>query len=88
VTDAIAALQAAARRRDAQEETLRAEQERLRLGDSTPRDVLEFERDLQDAERQVIAAGQIFRTAITAFERAQATLLETRGIDLGPLAQP
>jgi outer membrane protein TolC len=88
VTDAIAALQAAARRRDAQAETLRAEQERLRLGDSTPRDVLEFERDLQDAERQMIGAGQVFRTAITTFERAQASLLETRGIDLAAIPGP
>jgi outer membrane protein TolC len=82
VVDAIAALQAAERRRDAQEETLRAEQEKLRLGDSTPREVLEFEEDLAEAEREGIVAGQRYRTAITRFEKAQATLLEARGIQL------
>jgi outer membrane protein TolC len=82
VVDAIAALQAAERRRDAQEETLRAEQEKLRLGDSTPREVLEFEEDLAEAEREGIVAGQRYRTAITRFEKAQASLLDARGIQL------
>ncbi len=82
VTDTIAALQAAERRREAQEETLRAEQEKLRLGDSTPREVLEFEEDLAEAEREGIVAGQRYRTAITRFEKAQASLLEARGIQL------
>ncbi len=81
VRDALGALQAAARRRDAQEETLRAEQERLRLGDSTPREVLERERDLQQAERQVIFFGNRHRVAITTFEKEQSTLLEARGSD-------
>jgi outer membrane protein TolC len=82
VVDAIAALEAAERRREAQEETLRAEQEKLRLGDSTPREVLEFEEDLAEAEREGIVAGQRYRTAITRFEKAQASLLEARGIQL------
>ncbi len=82
VTDAIAALQAAERRREAQEETLRAEQEKLRLGDSTPREVLEFEEDLAEAAREGIVAGQRYKTAITRFEKAQASLLEARGIQL------
>jgi outer membrane protein TolC len=88
VRDAIGALQAAARRRDAQAETLRAEQERLRLGDSTPREVLERERDLQQAERQVIFYGNRHRVAITEFERAQASLLEARGIEPETLVAP
>jgi outer membrane protein TolC len=76
------ALEAAERRRIAQEETLRAEEERLRLGDSTPFEVLEFEEDLAEAERQEIFALQTYRNAIADLERAQGTLLETRSISL------
>ena len=76
------ALEAAERRRIAQEETLRAEEERLRLGDSTPFTVLEFEEDLAAAERQQIFALQLYRNTIAGLERAQGTLLETRGIVL------
>ena len=79
---AIDAVEAAERRRLAQEETLRAEQEKLRLGDSTPHDVLEFEEDLVDAEREKIVALQAYRVAITGVERRQGTLLETRGIEV------
>ncbi|MEE9280049.1 MAG: TolC family protein [Myxococcota bacterium] len=73
---------AAERRRVATEETLRAEQERLRLGDSTPFLVLEFEEDLAEAQSQVIASLQAYRNSITALERSQGTLLETRRISL------
>lgn len=73
---------AAERRRVATEETLRAEQERLRLGDSTPFLVLEFEADLAEAESQVIASLQAYRNAITALERSQGTLLRTRRISV------
>jgi HAE1 family hydrophobic/amphiphilic exporter-1 len=76
------ALDAAERRVAAQEETLRAEQGKLRLGDSTPHDVLEFEEDLVEAERQQILALQRYRNAITAVERSQSTLLETRSISV------
>ena len=75
-------MEAAERRVAAQEETLRAEQEKLRLGDSTPHDVLEFEKDLVEAERQQILALQRYRNAITAVERSQSTLLETGGISV------
>jgi outer membrane protein TolC len=71
---------AAQRRRVATEETLRAEQERLRLGDSTPFQVLQFDEDLAEAEQSVIAALQQQQNAVTALERVQGTLLETRGI--------
>jgi outer membrane protein TolC len=77
---AIQGLQAAERRRAAQAESLRAEQERLRLGDSTPREVLEQQRDLAEAERQVIFALQVYRNSITALEQSQGTLLEARRI--------
>jgi outer membrane protein TolC len=76
------ALEAAERRRIAQEETLRAEKERLRLGDSTPFEVLEFEEDLAEAETQEIRSFQAYLNAIAGIERAQGTLLETRGISL------
>lgn len=75
-------VEASERRRIATEETLRAEQERLRLGDSTPFLVLEFEEDLAEAESQVIASLQAYRNAITAVERSQGTLLATRNISL------
>ena len=79
---AIEGLEAAERRRVAQEETLRAEQERLRLGDSTPFQVLEFEEDLTDAERQEITALKTYRNAVVEIERAQATLPAARGISI------
>jgi len=80
---AIDAVEAAERRRIAQEETLRAEQEKLRLGDSTPHDVLQFEEDLVEAEREKILALQAYLVAITGVERSQGTLLEARGISVG-----
>jgi outer membrane protein TolC len=76
------AVRAARRREVAAAENLRAEQERLRLGDSTPFLVLEFEEDLAEARRQVIVALQGYRNAITGIERAQGTLLDTMGISV------
>ncbi len=80
--DAVDAVEAAKRRKAAQLETLRAEQERLRLGDSTPFQVLEFEEDLAEAEQQEIRALQSYRTAITAIEKSQGTLLASRDISI------
>ena len=82
LNSAIEGLEAAERRRVAQEETLRAEQERLRLGDSTPFQVLEFEEDLADAERQVITALQTYRNAVVEIEQSQGTLPSARGISV------
>ena len=79
---AIDGVKASQRARIASEETLRAEQERLRLGDSTPHTVLEFDEDLRLAESNEIRALQVYRTAIAALERAQGTLLEKLGIDV------
>jgi outer membrane protein TolC len=75
-------VKASQRARAASVETLRAEQERLRLGDSTPHLVLEFDEDLRLAESNEIRALQVYRTAIAALERAQGTLLEKLGIDV------
>lgn len=79
---AVDGVEAAERNRLAREEALRAEQEKLRLGDSTPHDVLQFEDDLVDSERQKIAALRTYQNAITGVERNQGTLLETRGISV------
>ncbi|MCE2391475.1 MAG: TolC family protein [Proteobacteria bacterium] len=76
------AVRAARRREAAAEENLRAEQERLRLGDSTPFLVLEFEEDVAEAQQQVIVSLQTYRNAITQLERAQGTLLPTLGIGI------
>ncbi len=83
VQDAQDGVRAAERRKASETERLRAEQERLRLGDSTPQEVLEIEEDLVDAERQQIEALRAYRISIAELERAQATLLETRGISVG-----
>ncbi len=78
----IEGIQAAERNRVAQSETLDAEQERLRLGDSTPFQVLEHEEDLAQAERQLIFSLQVHRNAIAGLDRAQATLLDRLGISI------
>jgi outer membrane protein TolC len=82
VQDSMDGVRAAERRKVSEAERLRAEQERLRLGDSTPQEVLEIEEDLAEAERQEIFALQVYRTSITALERAQATLLDSRSISI------
>jgi outer membrane protein TolC len=78
--NSIDGVKAAQRARIASAETLRAEQERLRLGDATPHDVLEFDTLLREAESSEIRALQVYRSAIVALERAQGTLLESTGI--------
>ena len=77
---AIERIEASERRQEAAQEALRAEQERLRLGDSTPFDVLLRERDVVEAEDGLITALQVYRVAISELEQAQGTLLERRGI--------
>lgn len=77
---ALDGIRASERGREAAAEALRAEQEKLRLGDSTPFQVLQFEEDLAEAENELILALQIYRNAVTALERAQGTLLVARGI--------
>jgi len=76
------AVESARRLQQAVTESLRAEQERLRLGDSTPFQVLQFEEDLAEAERQLIGALTGHRNAVTALEAAQGTLLEARDIQV------
>ncbi|HTO07285.1 MAG TPA: TolC family protein [Myxococcota bacterium] len=78
----IDAVKAAQRQRVASEEALRAEQERLRLGDSTPHNVSLFQDDFLSAQGREITALRNYRVAISALERAQGTLLESRGISV------
>jgi outer membrane protein TolC len=78
----IEALEASERRRIAATETLRAEQERLRLGDSTPFNVLQREEDVFEAESAEVGALRAYRERVVRLERAQGTLLETRGISV------
>jgi len=77
---ALEALNAAEKRRLANEEQLRAENIRLEHGESTPFDVLLRERDLVSAESQVILAQQTYRESISALDRAQGTILRDRNI--------
>lgn len=79
---AIDRVKAAERARIASEESLQAERERLRLGDSTPHNVLLFQDDFLQAEASEIGALQEYRTSIAALERAQGTLLQTRRISV------
>ncbi len=80
LASALEAIEAEERAKEAAAESLRAEQEKLRLGDSTPFDVLLFLEDLAAADNRLVRALQIYRNAITDLERAQGTLLSSRGI--------
>ena len=73
-------VEAASRARAASEETLHAEEEKLRLGDSTPHNVQQFQDDLLQAEVNEISALQTYQNSIAGLEYAQGTLLESRGI--------
>jgi outer membrane protein len=75
-------VKSAQRQRIATAETLHAEQERLRLGDSTPFLVSQFQDNLLQAQFREIGALRDYRVAITRLERAQGTLLEARGISV------
>ncbi len=88
LVDAAEALHASERRINAQRVTLDAEQERLRLGDSTPFQVLEKEEDLVEAEVEQISSLQAYRNSIAGLEKANATLLEQRGISVGEALNP
>lgn len=80
VVDAREGLEAAERRRVAADETLRAEEERLRLGDSTPFNVLQREEDVTGAESQQIGALQLYRVAIATLQREEGSILRKRDI--------
>ncbi|RMG43558.1 MAG: TolC family protein [Acidobacteria bacterium] len=75
-------VQAARANLELQREKLEAEQKRYENGLSTAYQVLQFQNDLRVAESQEIAAIIDYNKALTDLERAQATLLEARGIEL------
>ena len=75
-------VEAARRSRAASAETLHAEEEKLRLGDSTPHNVQQFQDDLLQAEVTEISALQDYQNAIAGLEYAQGTLLQSRGISV------
>lgn len=75
-------VQAARANLELQREKLEAEQKRYENGLSTAYQVLQFQNDLRVAESQEIAAIIAYNKALTALERAQATLLEARGVQI------
>lgn len=81
-------IEAAERRRLAAQEQLRAERIRLEHGESTPFDVLLREEDLVEAESQKINALQVFRSAETALDRAEGTILDSHAIELDAARVP
>lgn len=63
-------------------EVLRNEEERLRVGIGTTRDVLEAQRDAVDARLAEITAITEYNIALAEFERAKGTDLDHWGIDV------
>lgn len=66
--------------RQAAEEQLRAEKIRLEEGESTPFDVLQREEQLVTSERDKIEAVFRYRSAATALDRAQGSILDSHRI--------
>jgi outer membrane protein TolC len=79
---AIDGVEAARKARLFAAERLRSEQERLRLGDSTPYLVLQFDEQLRRAESSEISALQRYQDRIVTLERAQGTLLDAQRINI------
>lgn len=67
-----------------QQKKLEAEQKKFDNGMSTSFEVLTFQNDLANAELAEIRAVIDYRKALVAYERAKGTLLESRGMSLGP----
>ncbi|MEZ4601028.1 MAG: TolC family protein [Syntrophotaleaceae bacterium] len=75
---------ASAATRDLQEQTLAAEQERFEVGTSTTLLVSQAQRDLLVSQIAEVEAIVNHRIALVNLFLAEGTLLERRGIDLGP----
>ena len=67
-----------------QTEKLEAEQKKFENGMSTSFEVLTFQNDLADAELALIRAALDYTRALTGLERSKGTLLQARGLSLGP----
>jgi outer membrane protein TolC len=82
VLRARASYAAASETRSLQEDALQAEQERLSVGQSTTFNVIQFERDLEQAKStQVIAAG-VYVKAKAALDRVMGRILRMNGVKL------
>ena len=76
--------QAARKNVELQLETLNAEQKKLDNGMSTGFELLEVQKDLAQAELDQIQAALAYVKSLTALELSKGTLLEARGLTLGP----
>jgi outer membrane protein TolC len=65
-----------------QEETLKADQQKLTLGASTPYQVVQDERDLTNAQSAEVQAMANYSHARIAFDQAIGTTLETNHISI------
>lgn len=77
-----AAVRAAERERELQEQALAAEEEKLGVGASTTFVVIQYQRDLAQARFAEIAARSGYAKAQVALRRATGTLLEDFGISV------
>lgn len=75
-----ATLEAAEREREFQEQSLAAEEEKLAVGASTTFLVVEYQRDLAQAQSAEVAAQAGYVKARTALDRAGGSLLEAHGV--------
>jgi outer membrane protein len=75
-----ASYDAAAETVSLQEEALQAEQERLAVGQSTSFNVIQFQRDLEQARSTALVAGGNYEKAKAALDRAMGRTLSTNGV--------
>lgn len=67
-----------------QKKNLEAEQKKFENGMSTSFQVLEFQKNLSDAEVALIRAVVAYRRSLVAFEKAKGSLLESRNLRFEP----
>lgn len=77
-----AAYQAARQSREFQEQSLEAERERLAVGASTNYQVIQFQRDLVQAESAEVSALADYAVARTALDRSVGRLLDRVGVSI------
>lgn len=79
---------ATATTRELQEETVRAELERLDVGSSTALLVAQAQRDLLEAQIAEVEAIANHRVALIGLYLAEGSLLDRRGVSIGSLSEP
>lgn len=82
VESSLRTIEAARTATQLQEEVLNNEEERLKVGIGTTRDVLEAQRDLVNARTQEIRAIADYNIALSQLERARGTILEASGVEI------